>query len=59
MNEKETVQKIIIKVIEEMCNSYCKYPELIRNKYKDKDPDEAEDLLYDECCENCPLNLLC
>ena len=41
-------KKIIEKVKEEMCDGYCKYPEMI-----EEDEDEIADV-----CANCPLNRL-
>lgn len=40
-------------VIEEMCNDYCKYPDIYKQKYGDGD--EAGEKLCDEVCMNCPL----
>ena len=45
----ETVYNIINSVVEEMCDKYCKYPDIY---------DEDDDKLYDEQCNNCPLNRL-
>ncbi|MEE1048208.1 MAG: hypothetical protein U0M60_12395 [Clostridia bacterium] len=45
-----TVTAILQEVIQKMCDEYCKYPE----QYKGED----EDKLYEEKCDNCPLNLL-
>ena len=49
-DKQESVVNIIQKVIEEMCNKYCKFPE----QYSEED----EEKLYDEHCKNCPLNKL-
>lgn len=53
---EKTVSKILEEVTEEMCNKYCKFPEEYFSKYKDEE--EAEEKLYSEHCENCPLNKL-
>ena len=45
----ETLYNILNSVIEEMCDKYCKYPESY---------DEDDDKLYEERCDNCPLNRL-
>ena len=45
----ETVHNILVEVIEEMCDKYCKYPDSY---------DEDDDMMYDERCNNCPLNKL-
>lgn len=47
--KKQTVTGILHEVIQKMCDEYCKYPE----QYKGED----EDKLYEEKCDNCPLNL--
>lgn len=47
---KQTVTDILHEVIQKMCDEYCKYPE----QYTGED----EDKLYEEKCDNCPLNLL-
>ena len=57
--KKETVQQIMIKVIDEMCDNYCKYPDMYVSKHPDTDEDLLEDLMYTEICSQCPLNRLC
>ena len=52
-NKKEIVQSIINKVTEQICNEYCKFPELVRSEVKDIDM--AEDLLMKSYCDSCPL----
>lgn len=52
---EKTVSKILEDVIEAICNEYCKFPEEYSSKYKDE---EAEEKLYSERCDNCPLNRL-
>lgn len=48
--EKETVHNILVEVIDEMCDKYCKFPE----QYRGDDEDE----LYEKHCDGCPLNRL-
>lgn len=43
----QTVAETIEAVQQEMCDKYCKYPEL----YKGKEPDS----ISDEVCVSCPL----
>ena len=57
--KKETVHQIMIKVIDEICDNYCKYPEMLLSKHPGEDEDMLEELLYDEYCAKCPLNRLC
>ncbi|MCQ2771217.1 MAG: hypothetical protein MJ236_05405 [Clostridia bacterium] len=49
MEEKnKNVTQIILEVVEEMCDKYCKY----------SDQAKANDDLWTEHCDNCPLNKL-
>ena len=57
--KKETVHQIMISVIDDICDNYCKYPEMYVNKHPDADEDLLEDLMYMEICANCPMNRLC
>lgn len=49
-----SVVETLTALCEEICDDYCKYPEMYEEAYKD--PDEALDALLKEKCENCPLN---
>jgi hypothetical protein len=49
-DKQECVVDIIRKVVEEMCDKHCKFPE----QYSEED----EEKLYEEHCNNCPLNKL-
>ena len=44
------------KIKEEMCDIYCKMPEFYLSQYKD--PDEAHEVMVNECCVKCPLERL-
>lgn len=48
-NKRKTVVDIIEDVLSDICDHYCKYPDI----YKE----EEEDKLY-EHCDKCPLNRL-
>lgn len=39
--------------IETMCDKYCKYPDIYKQKYADEKT--AEEKLCEEVCMNCPL----
>ena len=54
--KKVTVMNLLIEVADEICDKYCKYPAICEAERKE--PDEAEELLYDTYCANCPLNKL-
>jgi hypothetical protein len=41
---------------EEMCDKYCRFTELSLETHKD--PDEANEWLMRQYCENCPLTRL-
>ena len=43
-------------ITEDVCDNYCKWPELIRSMYKDVD--EAQKCLEETKCDTCPLNRL-
>ena len=47
---EKTATQIIEEVRDEMCNKYCKYPDLWN--------DENGELCDSEECQNCPLNKL-
>ena len=51
-NNKRTVPQILLEVVEEMCDKFC--------KYKDTWDEEAEgiELCESDICGNCPLNRL-
>jgi len=44
------------KIKEEMCDHYCMMPEFYLSQYKD--PDEAHEVMVNECCAKCPLERL-
>ena len=46
----------IEKIIEKMCDNYCKYPAIYNSIHSD--PDEANDRMLRDVCENCPLDHL-
>lgn len=47
-DKKKSIVHILTDVCAEMCDKYCKYPDMC----------ECEDELMDEHCENCPLGML-
>lgn len=53
MSEK-TITDLLEEIEKEICDNYCKYPEICLAEVKD--PDLAEDRLYDKYCEKCPFN---
>ena len=57
--KKETCHQIMINVINEICDNYCKYPDMYVSKNPDADEDFLEDLMYTEICSKCPMNRLC
>ena len=59
MNESMNVHQILIAVSDEICDKYCKYPDMYVNSHPDADADMLEDLMYTEICANCPLTRLC
>ena len=57
--KKQTVHQIMIDVIDEICDKYCKYPDMMIGKSAEQEPDMLEDMLYEQYCVNCPVNKLC
>jgi hypothetical protein len=51
--ERMTIAEQLNAIAEEICDSYCKYPDLMKQKFED--PDEAMDYIGDTYCVNCPL----
>ena len=51
-----SVTDIIEDVKQKICDDYCKFPDECLAKYSDLDI--ADDELYRQYCENCPLNRL-
>ena len=48
------MQEEIEKVVNEMCDGYCKWPEIYLSWHKD--PDEAHEQMMEDKCTNCPLS---
>ena len=51
-----TVTELLTWIEDEICEKYCKYPDVCMKEVKD--PDEAEDRLYNTYCVKCPFNRL-
>ncbi len=51
-----TITEQIEVIKEKMCGGYCKYPDVAKEAIGD--PDEAQEWLQDNFCNNCPLNEL-
>lgn len=54
MNEGKTISEQMNDSANEICERYCKYPEICLSEVKE--PDLAEDKLYNDYCAKCPLN---
>lgn len=52
----KSITEQIEEIKEEMCDKYCRYPELTKELTENKD--EAFELLTHMYCENCPLGKL-
>lgn len=50
----DVMQEEIEKVVNEMCDGYCKWPEIYRSWHED--PDEAHEHMMDDKCITCPLS---
>ena len=51
--ERMTISEQLNKIAEEICDSYCKYPDIAGEKFDN--PDEAMDWISDTYCVNCPI----
>ena len=51
--ERMTIPEQLNKIAEEICDSYCKYPDLAKKKFED--PDEAMEWIGDTYCAGCPI----
>lgn len=56
MDEK-SVNEIIEEVKTEICDNYCKYPDIYDTR-KDSGEDYDYDRMFGEKCDRCPLNRL-
>ena len=54
--ERMTIPEQMLKITEEMCDKYCKYPELAKETIDDSD--EAFEWLMHNYCNDCPLQKL-
>lgn len=54
--KKEQKQRELEALKEDICDRLCRYPEKYRGLYKD--PDEAHEVMVNECCTECPLERL-
>ena len=54
--KEKTIMEQINAIVDDICDNYCKYPDVCMSEKKD--PDEAEDMLYQEYCVKCPMRLL-
>ena len=52
----KTIHEQLCAVSEEICDNYCKYPDICLAK--EKDPDLAQDMLIDEYCSKCPMVIM-
>ena len=52
MDKPKTVLEILEDIANDMCNNYCKYPDIYDEQK------EGVELCESEICANCPLNRL-
>ena len=50
------IMQTLEKIASDICDKYCKYPDIYATEYGDND--EAFEKMCDERCEQCPLMLL-
>ena len=54
--ESKTVTELLLWIETEICDHYCKYGDICLSECKD--PDDAEQMLFEKYCESCPLSRL-
>ena len=53
---EKTVTELLTWIEEQICDNYCKYWDVCMSKCKD--PEDAEQMLYEQYCATCPLSRL-
>ena len=53
MEKEKTVPEMLSDIADAICNDYCKFPDQVRSQVKDVD--EAERVLMNRHCKDCPL----
>ena len=53
---EKTVTELLTWIEEQICDNYCKYQDVCMNECKD--PEDAEQMLYEKYCANCPMSRL-
>lgn len=56
MSKEKSVTELLEDIAQEICDRFCKYPEIAKTEVGD--PDLADDFLYDKYCAKCPLSRL-
>ena len=51
----KTITALLNSISEEICDHYCKYPEMYLPKNPGDDEDMLEEMMYTEICAKCPL----
>ena len=54
----KTITQILIEVQDEICEKYCKYPDMYIGKSQGDEVDMLEDTMYTEICATCPFRKL-
>lgn len=55
---QKPITRILIEVVDEICDNYCKYPAMMLSENQEEEADMLEDMLYEQYCANCPLTKL-
>ena len=58
MADQKPITRILIEVVDEICDKYCKYQDMLLGENPGEDTDMLEDMLYEQYCANCPLTKL-
>ena len=53
--EKKTITFMLNEIVNEICDNYCKYPDMYVPKNLGDDVDMLEEIMYTEICAKCPF----
>ena len=55
MEEEKKITTILSEIADDICDNYCKYPDMYVPKNPGDDVDLLEETMYTEICAKCPL----
>lgn len=52
------ITKILEEIAEEICDGYCKYPQIVHEKWlKEEIEEDRDEYLEEHYCDQCPLKV--